>query len=241
MKFLLFSILSFTFCNNAQKKNQQITNPNGFAVVELFTSEGCSSCPPADELVNSINRDYSGKNVLVLAYHVDYGDRLGWKDRFSSAANTERQNYYAGLFHLNSIYTPQAVINGKVEFVGSNRNKMITAISTTSNEKRSFELKAEQKDNKVLVSFFLPNLVSDDNVIIALVQKQASTSVNRGENKGKELHHINVVIDFKILTNKIKSAAFRNEEKLKDQFFISAFIQNKNTGEIKGFEISSIK
>src|ERR1700743_1770155 len=83
----------------------------GFAVVELFTSEGCSSCPPADKALAELAAKYPD-NVFVLGFHVDYWDRLGWKDIYSGAQYTQRQKDYAQLFKLESIYTPEAVVNG---------------------------------------------------------------------------------------------------------------------------------
>ena len=80
-------------------------------VVELFTSEGCSSCPPADKLVATLVERDKKEAVYILSYHVDYWDRLGWKDRFSDAAFTARQQHYAELLHLSSVYTPQIVVN----------------------------------------------------------------------------------------------------------------------------------
>src|SRR5204863_9059983 len=87
-------------------------------VVELFTSEGCSSCPPADALLAELARR---SDVLALSFHVDYWDRLGWKDPFSSRAATDRQNRYATLLALPTVYTPQIVVDGKWEAVGSDR------------------------------------------------------------------------------------------------------------------------
>ncbi|TAL43473.1 MAG: DUF1223 domain-containing protein, partial [Chitinophagaceae bacterium] len=122
-------LISVTVLSANRLKKQEMTGTNdGFALVELFTSEGCSSCPPADELIEEVQEKYSGKNVIALSYHVDYWDRLGWKDPFSSADFTNRQEYYGGIFRLNSIYTPQAVINGETEFVGSNSAKLISSI-----------------------------------------------------------------------------------------------------------------
>src|SRR6185369_6535980 len=95
----------------------------GIAVVELFTSEGCSSCPPADDALAAADKAYTG-HVYVLGFHVDYWDRLGWKDPFSNASWTERQNRYAGKFDLTSIYTPQAVVNGTTQFTGSEKNRL---------------------------------------------------------------------------------------------------------------------
>ena len=89
-------------------------------VVELFTSEGCSSCPPADKLLTSAQSNF-GNEIIVLSYHVDYWDRLGWKDPFSKAIFSERQRMYSQKLNLSSVYTPQAIVNGQVQFVGSDK------------------------------------------------------------------------------------------------------------------------
>src|SRR4051794_1074580 len=98
---------AFTNCKNTAKGNSKtpIFEGNGFALVELFTSEGCSSCPPADELVAKVQKEVGDKAIYILAYHVDYWDRLGWKDAFSSADYTKRQNEYAHWLNLPQIYT----------------------------------------------------------------------------------------------------------------------------------------
>src|SRR5580693_8460725 len=104
--------------------------PKGFAVVELFTSEGCSSCPPADQLVARIQQEEKDLPVYILAFHVDYWDRLGWKDAFSDARYTQRQNHYASWLNLQSVYTPQIIVNGRKEFVGSQENILRSAIQS---------------------------------------------------------------------------------------------------------------
>src|SRR5580765_6254972 len=96
---------SFSCYSSNKKTDTGIATGNGFAVVELFTSEGCSSCPPADEAVAKILKEYKG-NVYVLGYHVDYWNNYGWKDVFSSADYSSRQKNYAKTFQLHSIYTP---------------------------------------------------------------------------------------------------------------------------------------
>ena len=175
---------------------------NGFAVVELFTSEGCSSCPPADDAVADLQKRFP-ENVFVISFHVDYWDRLGWKDIYSNSVYTDRQSNYAEKFSLNSIYTPQVVVNGEKEFVGSNKNKLqqtvddALAVTPTA----SIKLAAAADKNSVSVSY---NFSGSGKFIlnIALVQLTADTDVKRGENSGRKLHHINVVRDFKTIEAK---------------------------------------
>ncbi|MHA4807150.1 DUF1223 domain-containing protein [Flavitalea flava] len=169
----------------------------GYAVVELFTSEGCSSCPPADEALAKMDSIYKGK-VFVLSYHVDYWDRGGWKDVFSSAGYTQRQSEYGSIFHQNSIYTPQAVVNGTDQFVGSDEKRLKEAIegelSHTTNKRLA--LFARSKDGKkVKVGYFLRDSI-DVILQVALVQLHAQSQVLKGENEGRLMRHINVVRDF---------------------------------------------
>src|SRR5476651_2422634 len=121
--FILTVIASSAFIN-FKKTVPSKANNQRFAVVELFTSEGCSSCPPADEAIAKLQKESNGKPVYILAFHVDYWNRLGWKDVFSNADYSERQNEYAKYLRLESVYTPQVVVNGKKEFVGSEESTL---------------------------------------------------------------------------------------------------------------------
>jgi hypothetical protein len=177
--------------------------PSGFAVVELFTSEGCSSCPAAEKALAKLAADYP-ENVYVLAFHVDYWDRLGWKDIFSASEYTGRQREYAQLFKLASIYTPQAVVNGRHEFVGSDEGRLRSAVqeglAAAASSRISLAAK-EENGKKVKVSYNIDN-PGKAGLEIALVQSQAASQVLRGENEGRKLEHVNVVREFQTLSLK---------------------------------------
>ena len=180
-----------------EKKQKTYIADKGFAVVELFTSEGCSSCPPADEAV----ADLLSKNnpeVFILTYHVDYWNKLGWKDEFSKAEYSARQNLYARYLSLDGIYTPQAIVNGTNQFVGSNESKLNSTVgkSLQDNQKSNIEVTAQKVGNTVMVNY---DIAGNDEVIlnVALVQPSASTKVKRGENGGRILKHVNIVRELK--------------------------------------------
>ena len=166
---------------------------SGFAVVELFTSEGCSSCPPADHVLEQLDKQYPGK-VLAMGFHVTYWDRLGWKDRFSDAAYTARQEDYARLMALKTIYTPQAVVNGASETVGSDKTRMEALVKTALLTPVTVGLEG-QVDQDGLGHWTIHYQVDRPGLAVeaALVQRWAKTDVQGGENDGRQLDHINIV------------------------------------------------
>lgn len=177
----------------ASKKDEPKGAGAGFAVVELFTSEGCSSCPPADEVLTKIAAEHKD-NVYVLGYHVDYWDRLGWKDVYSSADYTQRQQQYAQVMKLSSIYTPQAIVNGQKEMVGSQEKDLraVIAEDLAGPAGKKITLRAISKGATIRASFTVEGR-GDDILYIALVQSHAETKVGAGENSGRRLQHINIV------------------------------------------------
>ncbi|MBL7741848.1 MAG: DUF1223 domain-containing protein [Chitinophagaceae bacterium] len=235
---VIFACLSFSFHTDSTRMDAAKIN-EGFAVVELFTSEGCSSCPPADEVMAKMAKEFSG-NVYFLGYHVDYWNYIGWNDPFSKAEFTERQRRYAEIFGLESIYTPQVVVNGRNEFVGSKEHLLRMAIQDGISAPAGLVISIEttgMNDEHISVSCRAgkdPGLLLN----IALVQKKAITNVKRGENGGRKLEHINVVRELKSFTagnNETITAGFKIPSGLtvKDMQLI-AFLQDKKDLTIKG-------
>lgn len=179
--------------NNAPQ-TQATQQTGGFAVAELFTSEGCSSCPPADALLAALQQEYGTKELYVLAYHVDYWDRQGWKDRFSSRDYSERQQQYAAWLNLSTVYTPQLVINGQSEYVGSNRQDITAAITgyLQQSPARSLQLRASLNQGKIQVQYSAA-AAKNTELVLALVQKNGDSNVQAGENAGRHLAHVQIV------------------------------------------------
>lgn len=182
---------------NKTTKNPYSKTYQSFAVLELFTSEGCSSCPPADRLLPQLATENT--SVIPLSFHVDYWNRLGWTDPFSHAEFSDRQREYARQFRLESIYTPQLIINGEFETVGSNRSAAESDIKNVLKEKAAVEVAIDgvkKEGNTLLVSCALTGNVDQSDVMAALVQKHAEMNVKAGENSGAKLSHTNVVRSF---------------------------------------------
>lgn len=184
---------------------EAITNPeneHSFAVVELFTSEGCSSCPPADQLLSTIVDDARANNtpVYALAFHVDYWNYLGWKDIYSKAEYSQRQKEYADKLDSH-VYTPQMVVNGKHEFVGSDRYKTENYIDKALNSGRdiSLSIDVEQAEDRLSIIYEMDQSPANTELNIAVVERGLSRNIERGENRGKTLRHENVVRAFETL------------------------------------------
>ncbi len=171
-------------------------------LVELFTSEGCSSCPPADRLLADLARTQpiAGTEIVILSEHVDYWNRLGWTDPFSSADFSRRQSDYAGVFGSHRVYTPQMVVDGQFEFVGSDARQARRAMEKAAGRPKgamavAFSHKAGESSAALDVNVTnLPQpLAGPVNVWLAVAEDDLETSVVRGENAGKRLKHAAVV------------------------------------------------
>jgi hypothetical protein len=243
----VFAVSLLTISFSTKNLNKKMIKENdGFALIELFTSEGCSSCPKADDIIEEIQKKYSDKNVLVLGYHVDYWNKLGWKDIFSDASFTQRQEYYSNIFRLNNIYTPQVVVNGKKEFLGSDENKLISNIEEQLNEISAVSLKLnviQNTEGKIGVHYSAEGTdAKKEQAILVLIQKMGTNEIKKGENKGRTLHHINIVRNIFYLPLKEKTTNFTLPTGLqKEDVFVAGFIQDKKSGKIKALHTSSIE
>jgi len=159
-------------------------------VVELFTSEGCSSCPPADKLLAELaNRP----DVLALSFHVDYWDRLGWKDPYSSREATERQNHYATLLDLDTVYTPQIVVDGKWQAVGSDRADVEHALGLAQRQRRDVPVTLVLDRGRAQIALGPGADIVPAAVLLIGFDRRHVTVVKRGENGGRTLAHVDVV------------------------------------------------
>lgn len=177
--------------NNAQPGH-------GAVLVELFTSERCSSYPPADALLQKVNGKYSdaGQLIVGVSEHVTYWNGLGWSDPFSSPAYTERQNAYGQRFHLDSVYTPQIVVNGQEQIVGSDSAGLLRAIRQEDQMSQvgAHIVSASLDGNRLTLDFSVSGTVPGKGVEIyaILAEDKTSSNIPRGENSGRTLSHVSV-------------------------------------------------
>lgn len=221
------------------------------AVVELFTSQGCSSCPPADRLLSKLAQDsrYQGK-VIPLSFHVDYWNQIGWEDPFSSSRWSQRQQLYGSrVFHTNRIYTPQVVVNGRAECVGNQEGAVLgrigEALSREPAGRVTLALDPPTPDGhlKVKVGAKLARATGPLDLWVAVYESGLSTSVKAGENASRILHNDRVVRRFeKAFTLPATAGAEKSTELVlgidkrwkTDALGVAAFLQDPATLEIQG-------
>lgn len=211
-------------------------------VVELFTSEGCSSCPPADELLSRINGRASenGAAIIPLGFHVDYWNDLGWQDRFSSRAYSERQQQYAQKFRIQGPYTPQMVVDGTSEFVGNSSSHAERSIAEAAARPQQADIQLSAKEpGRIQVQAKLSETGLAD-VMLAITEDNLSTKVGAGENGGRVLHHVAVVRELRRL-GRLENGSFdqvftlhQEKEWNPANLHVVIFVQAPDRGTIAG-------
>ena len=191
---------------SAQSKENSAAKSKTPVLVELFTSEGCSSCPPADKVLTKLATEQPNANadIITLEFHVDYWNYLGWKDEFSLASYSERQGGYAGFFGLDSNYTPQMVVDGQKEFVGSSYGNAAKAITdAVKNEKAAVEISAADEAKNTRIKVKINDVAKHDEsyIWLAVTEDNLTSNVRRGENSGRYLSHTSVVRTMKLIGN----------------------------------------
>lgn len=161
-------------------------------VVELFTSQGCSSCPPADAVFEELSKR---NDIVALAYHVDYWDYLGWRDTLGSPENTARQYDYAKSFGVRTVYTPQAVINGRVDVNGADRSLVSSALRKLSGagQGMSVDIKVMHTGDSVVIDAGEGAGDEKGQVVLVYYQPARPVAIERGENRGRTMTYWNAV------------------------------------------------
>lgn len=210
-----------------------VTSTGAFAqpvVVELFTSEGCSSCPPADALVGELAKR---PGVIALSYHVDYWDDRGWKDRFSLPEATLRQRGYVRRLSKSGAFTPQIVVSGDTSLVGSNRAEVEKAVR---GDRDSLSLSLSKEGDTLYVHFLEAWRESMDVYLISYL-KEATANIDSGENAQRTLKHFNVVRSFKRLgtwNGRPQRMIAPLAELPRDASVVAVILQRKNQGAVAG-------
>ncbi len=218
-------------------------------LVELFTSEGCSSCPPADALLRNLDstQPVSGVQLIVLGEHVDYWDDLGWKDTYSSHAFTVRQQGYADRLHREGPYTPQMVVDGNLEFVGSDRARANQAFEKArSLPKVMVRVSSLTIENGNLRAHIETDaLPSRAELFVATALEHAQSQVLHGENGGHRLEHVAVARNLVRVGQAGKSETFSKDVSVvlsapAQPYRVIAFVQEPNQGKILGATVERI-
>ncbi|WP_245409911.1 DUF1223 domain-containing protein [Pararhizobium haloflavum] len=159
-------------------------------VVELFTSQGCSSCPPADAVLADIAAD---GEILALSYHVDYWNYLGWKDTLATPDNSQRQHAYAKMLERKSVYTPQAVINGRTHLNGSDKNGIMEAVDTMRREEEGMRVDVSIDRSSDSLTIEVEEGSGKANLVLLVFDRENVVAIDEGENSGRAITYVNSV------------------------------------------------
>ncbi len=200
-------------------------------VVELFTSQGCASCPPADAILHQLaDRD----DVIALALHVDYWDYIGWKDEYALAKNSSRQRRYADVGGRDMVYTPQMIVNGVDDVVGARAGEVTAIIEREKSRKPVVELSATREGSRLSIRAepVAQSLAGPMTVQLVRYSPLRTARITRGENAGNELDYANVVEDWSVVGEWDGREPYRQETELTGEFPAVVLLQYAGQGEI---------
>lgn len=224
----LISAVTLTFCAFA---SASLNAQDRTVVVELFTSQGCASCPPADAILHKLaERD----DVIALALHVDYWDYIGWKDRFAKASHTKRQRGYAREAGRDMIYTPQMVVNGIDDVVGAHAKEVAGIIDLEKSTPAVVTLTADRSGNSLSIQAAPVGQPFAGPLTVQVVRYTPlkTTHIMRGENAGHELDYSNVVEDWTILGEWDGAGPYQVQTELDGELPAVVLLQYAGPGEI---------
>lgn len=195
-----------------QSRAAEITQPTG--VVELFTSQGCSSCPPADRVLQTLSKN---RETLALSWHVDYWDYLGWKDTFASPIATKRQQDYARSLAKRGVYTPQAIINGHTDIVGSHGSSVKEALAKFAGTPKGMVIPIDASISNGMLKIRIDAIPASRDATLWMVyfDNSREVKVERGENAGKNIVYTNIVYDIEMI-GKVHDQTLQTEFALKE-------------------------
>lgn len=207
-----------------------VSAENGPVVIELYTSQGCSSCPPADAMLHDLaKRD----DVIALALHVDYWDYIGWKDVFGRPENTARQHAYARAAHATTVYTPQMIIGGVDHVVGSRPMQVMDAVQAQTRRGNPVAVTLTRSGNTVLIN---ATTVTRGDYVVQLVRytPQETVAIRRGENAGRTLSYANIVKSWDVIGRWDGASAFAVEAPASGSDAVVVIVQQDAHGQIMG-------
>jgi hypothetical protein len=209
-----------------------VAHADGPVVVELFTSQGCSSCPPADRILGEIaQRD----DVIALGLHVDYWDYIGWKDKFANPAFTKRQRAYARAAGERSVYTPQMIVGGKDHLIGTKPMQLADLLQAHAAIPKPVEVSLSRGGGRVtIVAKSRNGAVQGALVQLVTYTPRASVAIGRGENAGKTLEYHNIVREWVDVGTWDGRTDFRATVRVPDNTPVAVLVQSRGTGPILG-------
>lgn len=231
-------------------------NSGSPVLIELFTSEGCSSCPPADRLLVDLDRSQpvSGADLIVLSEHVDYWNSLGWRDPWSSSFFSDRQSAYSDHFGLRSVYTPQMIVNGEAETSGNDWPQAKQACQKAASEQKipirisAVSVEGSNTLRAHLETDALPDSVRKADLYVVVALDHTESQVKAGENNGRKLTHVAVVESLTKVGSLSKDKTFAKDVEVKlnakadpSNLRLIAFVQEPGPGKVLGAALEHVQ